>query len=90
MILFFAAVSVMLHSNVRHLKLDVHSYQIIIAGSEVLFIFMYSTLGKSPAGNADVVIGFFHSYTPWCERDHWEDQDVSGRTILKWILDRMG
>jgi hypothetical protein len=24
------------------------------------------------------------------ERDHWEDQDVGGRTILKWILDRMG
>jgi hypothetical protein len=24
------------------------------------------------------------------ERDHWEDQDVGGQTILKWILDRMG
>jgi hypothetical protein len=24
------------------------------------------------------------------ERDHWEDQDVGGCTILKWILDRMG
>jgi hypothetical protein len=22
------------------------------------------------------------------ERDHWEDQDVGGRTILKWILER--
>jgi hypothetical protein len=22
------------------------------------------------------------------ERDHWEDQDVGGWTILKWILDR--
>jgi hypothetical protein len=22
------------------------------------------------------------------ERDHWEDQDVSGWTILKWILER--
>jgi hypothetical protein len=22
------------------------------------------------------------------ERDHWEDQDVSGWTILKWILQR--
>jgi hypothetical protein len=22
------------------------------------------------------------------ERDHWEVQDVGGRTILKWILDR--
>jgi hypothetical protein len=21
-------------------------------------------------------------------RDHWEDQDVGGRTILKWILER--
>jgi hypothetical protein len=21
------------------------------------------------------------------ERDHWEDQDVDGWTILKWILD---
>jgi hypothetical protein len=26
------------------------------------------------------------------ERDHWEDQDVAERTILKWILEgeRMG
>jgi hypothetical protein len=23
------------------------------------------------------------------ERDHWEDQDIGGWTILKWILDRM-
>jgi hypothetical protein len=22
------------------------------------------------------------------ERDHWEDQDVGGWTILKWMLDR--
>jgi hypothetical protein len=22
------------------------------------------------------------------ERDHWEDQDVRGWTILKWILER--
>jgi hypothetical protein len=22
------------------------------------------------------------------ERDHWEDQDVGGWTILKWILER--
>jgi hypothetical protein len=24
------------------------------------------------------------------ERGHWEDQDVGGWTILKWISDRMG
>jgi hypothetical protein len=24
------------------------------------------------------------------ERDHWDDQDVGGQTISKWILDRMG
>jgi hypothetical protein len=24
------------------------------------------------------------------EGDHWEDQDVGGRTVLKWILNRMG
>jgi hypothetical protein len=24
------------------------------------------------------------------ERDHYEDQDIVGWTILKWILDRMG
>jgi hypothetical protein len=24
------------------------------------------------------------------ERDHWEEQDVGGWAILKWILDRMG
>jgi hypothetical protein len=23
------------------------------------------------------------------ERDHWDDRDVGGWTILKWILDRM-
>jgi hypothetical protein len=23
------------------------------------------------------------------ERDHWEDQDVDGWTILKWILERL-
>jgi hypothetical protein len=22
------------------------------------------------------------------ERDHWEDQDVGGWTVLKWILER--
>jgi hypothetical protein len=22
------------------------------------------------------------------ERDHWEDQDIGGWTILKWILER--
>jgi hypothetical protein len=22
------------------------------------------------------------------ERDHWEDKDLGGRTILKWILER--
>jgi hypothetical protein len=24
------------------------------------------------------------------ERDHWEDEDVDGWTILKWNLDRIG
>jgi hypothetical protein len=24
------------------------------------------------------------------ERDRWEDQDVDGWTILKWILERLG
>jgi hypothetical protein len=24
------------------------------------------------------------------ERDHWEDQDVGGRTTLKWILREIG
>jgi hypothetical protein len=23
------------------------------------------------------------------ERDHWEDQDVGGRTILKWFLKKL-
>jgi hypothetical protein len=23
------------------------------------------------------------------ERDHWDDQDVNGWTILKWILERL-
>jgi hypothetical protein len=23
------------------------------------------------------------------ESDHWEDQDVGGRTVLKWILERL-
>jgi hypothetical protein len=24
------------------------------------------------------------------ERDHWEDQGVNGRIIIKWIVERMG
>jgi hypothetical protein len=24
----------------------------------------------------------------WKERDHWEDQDVRGWIVLKWILER--
>jgi hypothetical protein len=24
------------------------------------------------------------------ERDHWEDQDVDGWAVLKWILDKLG
>jgi hypothetical protein len=27
---------------------------------------------------------------PEGERDHYEDPDVGGRIILKWILDKMG
>jgi hypothetical protein len=37
-------------------------------------------------GERGVLIGY------WCEsqkeRDHWEDQDVGGWTISKWILER--
>jgi hypothetical protein len=33
-----------------------------------------------------------NAYRIWCEsqkeKDHWEDQDVGGWTILKWILGR--
>jgi hypothetical protein len=40
-------------------------------------------------------IGGKRNATGYCwesqtERHHWEDQDVGGWTILKWILDRMG
>jgi hypothetical protein len=37
-------------------------------------------------GRIGMLIGYcWESQT---ERDHWEDQDVGRRTILKWILDR--
>jgi hypothetical protein len=46
-----------------------------------------------PAGFAVIItitIGMHIGY--WWEsqmgRDHWEDQDVDGWTILKWILER--
>jgi hypothetical protein len=29
-----------------------------------------------------------HNFKSQKERDHWEDQDVGGWTILKWILER--
>jgi hypothetical protein len=37
-------------------------------------------------GRRGMLIGY------WCEsqkeRDHWEDEDVGGWTIFKWILER--
>jgi hypothetical protein len=35
--------------------------------------------------NAYMHIGYWWAYQK--ERDHWEDQDVGGWTILKWILE---
>jgi hypothetical protein len=31
---------------------------------------------------------FYYGIVRKKERDHWEDQDVGGWTILKWILER--
>jgi hypothetical protein len=41
-------------------------------------------------GRRDMHIGYWWEIQK--ERDHWEDLDVGGWTILKWILqrDRMG
>jgi hypothetical protein len=30
----------------------------------------------------------YHYWESQKERDHWEDQDVDGWTILRWILER--
>jgi hypothetical protein len=38
----------------------------------------------------DRPLGFYKSKVRLNHWDHWEDQDVGGWTILKWILDRMG
>jgi hypothetical protein len=51
-------------------------------------------LYKGPKVNPflDQTISFTWSVNFWWEsqkeRDHWEDQDVDGWTILKWILER--
>jgi hypothetical protein len=40
----------------------------------------------SRMGRSGIHIGYWWECQK--ERDHWEDQDVGGWTILKWILDR--
>jgi hypothetical protein len=37
-------------------------------------------------GRRGMIIGYWWEIQK--ERDHWEDQDVGGWTILKWILER--
>jgi hypothetical protein len=37
-------------------------------------------------GRGGMLIGYW--WESQKERDHWEDQDVDGWTILKWILER--
>jgi hypothetical protein len=37
-------------------------------------------------GRSGIYIGYWWERQK--ERDHWEEQDVGGWTILKWILDR--
>jgi hypothetical protein len=53
---------------------------------------MIKTRGMRLAGNvARMRRGGMHIGYWWesqKERDHWEDKDVSGWTILKWILER--
>jgi hypothetical protein len=39
-------------------------------------------------GGRGMLIGYWWESRK--ERDHWEDQDICGWTILKWILDSMG
>jgi hypothetical protein len=44
------------------------------------------TAGKNKAGYIlDKVVGYWWEIQK--ERDHWEDQDVGGWTILKWFLE---
>jgi hypothetical protein len=40
----------------------------------------------APMGRRGMHIGYWWEIQE--ERDHWEDQDIGGWTILKWILER--
>jgi hypothetical protein len=46
---------------------------------------MDRTFGTN-VGRRGMHIGYW--WESQMERDHWEDQDVGGWTILKWILER--
>jgi hypothetical protein len=52
------------------------------------FFLLYIFPNVHSRGRRGLHIGYW--WESQKERDHWEDQDVGGWTILKWILDRMG
>jgi hypothetical protein len=37
---------------------------------------------------AEKMIAYRYSWESHTDKDHWEDQDVGGRIILNWILER--
>jgi hypothetical protein len=43
-------------------------------------------MGRAGSTNGGEYIGCWCE--SWKEGDHWEDKDVGGWTILKWILER--
>jgi hypothetical protein len=47
-------------------------------------------MGRACSSNGEIGIYIYIGY--WWESqkvgDHWEDQDIGGWTILKWILER--
>jgi hypothetical protein len=44
-------------------------------------------LSTSAGNNYYIIIIIINWWESQKERDHWEDQDVGGWTILKWILE---
>jgi hypothetical protein len=43
---------------------------------------------STDGGEEELHIGYWWESRK--EGDHWEDQDVGGWAVLKWMLDRMG
>jgi hypothetical protein len=51
---------------------------------------MVDEMGRACSTNGGTGMHIGYWWESQNERDHYEDQDIVGRKILKWILDKMG